>query len=136
MCKACELLVEKKTDIRFGDWTNKDVRDVKRAFFSGAANTKLTIAITLCSFCAQVEELNPMQLLTAKPVIYLVNVSQDDYIRKKNKWYALSADQVCRIDPGSTCPLVCPFPEHRSHPPRIHGQIRISRALSAPSAPT
>ena len=27
-----------------------------------------------------------MQLLTAKPVIYLVNVSQDDYIRKKNKW--------------------------------------------------
>ena len=29
-----------------------------------------------------------MHLLTAKPVIYLVNVSQDDYIRKKNKWYA------------------------------------------------
>jgi obg-like ATPase 1 len=27
-----------------------------------------------------------MQLLTAKPVIYLVNVSQEDYIRKKNKW--------------------------------------------------
>jgi len=48
---------EKKTDIRYGDWAPKDV-----------------------------EELNTMQLLTAKPVIYLVNVSQDDYIRKKNKW--------------------------------------------------
>lgn len=29
-----------------------------------------------------------MQLLTAKPVIYLVNLSEPDFIRKKNKWLA------------------------------------------------
>lgn len=27
-----------------------------------------------------------LQCLTAKPVVYLVNMSQDDYIKKKNKW--------------------------------------------------
>ena len=27
-----------------------------------------------------------LQLLTAKPVVYLVNLSEKDYARKKNKW--------------------------------------------------
>jgi len=35
---------------------------------------------------AEVEILNQMQLLTAKPVIYLVNMTANDYIKKKNKW--------------------------------------------------
>lgn len=30
--------------------------------------------------------MNGLQLLTAKPVTYLVNLSEKDYIRKKNKW--------------------------------------------------
>jgi obg-like ATPase 1 len=29
---------------------------------------------------------NGLSLLTAKPVTYLVNLSEKDYIRKKNKW--------------------------------------------------
>lgn len=33
----------------------------------------------------QVEVINPLFLLTAKPVVYLVNLSEKDYIRKKNK---------------------------------------------------
>jgi len=35
--------------------------------------------------CAQVETINPLLLLTAKPVVYLVNLSEKDYIRQKNK---------------------------------------------------
>jgi len=35
-----------------------------------------------------IEILNTWQLLTAKPVVYLVNVSAKDYVRKKNKWLA------------------------------------------------
>ena len=31
------------------------------------------------------EVINPLFLLTAKPVVYLVNLSEKDYIRKKNK---------------------------------------------------
>lgn len=34
----------------------------------------------------EIEYINNKQLLTAKPVIYLVNLSQKDYIRKKNKF--------------------------------------------------
>ncbi|KAJ5946633.1 Obg-like ATPase 1 [Penicillium verhagenii] len=44
-------------DIRQGDWTPKEV-----------------------------EAINPLFLLTAKPVVYLVNLSEKDYIRKKNKY--------------------------------------------------
>lgn len=34
----------------------------------------------------EVDVINTLQLLTAKPVTYLVNLSEKDYIRKKNKW--------------------------------------------------
>ena len=34
----------------------------------------------------QIDVVNSLQLLTAKPVTYLVNLSEKDYIRKKNKW--------------------------------------------------
>ncbi|PQE06564.1 Obg-like ATPase 1 protein [Rutstroemia sp. NJR-2017a WRK4] len=33
----------------------------------------------------EVETINPLFLLTAKPVVYLINLSEKDYIRKKNK---------------------------------------------------
>ncbi len=33
----------------------------------------------------QVEVINPLFLLTAKPVVYLVNLSEKDYLRQKNK---------------------------------------------------
>lgn len=34
----------------------------------------------------QVEVINPLFLLTAKPVVYLVNLSERDYVRQKNKY--------------------------------------------------
>ena len=34
----------------------------------------------------KIDVVNGLQLLTAKPVTYLVNLSEKDYIRKKNKW--------------------------------------------------
>eukprot|EP01095_Lingulamoeba_sp_RSL-Kostka_P002747 TRINITY_DN13669_c0_g1_i1.p1 TRINITY_DN13669_c0_g1~~TRINITY_DN13669_c0_g1_i1.p1 ORF type:complete len:459 (+),score=164.50 TRINITY_DN13669_c0_g1_i1:197-1378(+) len=34
----------------------------------------------------QVDVLNPLQLLSAKPIIYLINMSPKDFVRKKNKW--------------------------------------------------
>lgn len=34
----------------------------------------------------EIDVINEMKLLTAKPVTYLVNLSERDYIRKKNKW--------------------------------------------------
>ncbi|CAI5500664.1 unnamed protein product [Closterium sp. Naga37s-1] len=37
---------------------------------------------------ADTEVLNTFQLLSAKPVVYLVNLTEKDYQRKKNKWLA------------------------------------------------
>lgn len=34
----------------------------------------------------EIEMLNPYCFITAKPVVYLVNLSAKDYERKKNKW--------------------------------------------------
>ena len=34
----------------------------------------------------EIEFVNKMYLLTAKPVIYLVNLSEADFLKKKNKW--------------------------------------------------
>jgi len=56
--KVLELL-ESGKEARFCDWTNKEI-----------------------------DMLNDMLLMTAKPVIFLLNLSEDDYIRKKNKWLA------------------------------------------------
>ena len=50
------------------------------------------LKLTLCilnffhSPFVQIDVVNQLQLLTAKPVIYLVNLSERDYVRKKNKW--------------------------------------------------
>ena len=49
--------LEEDKDVRLGDWSAREI-----------------------------EILNSWQLLTAKPCVYLVNMSAKDYIRKKNKF--------------------------------------------------
>ncbi|KAI9300700.1 GTP-binding protein YchF [Cunninghamella echinulata] len=49
--------VKSGKDVRHGTWSNKEI-----------------------------EVINSLHLITAKPVIYLVNISEKDYLRKKNKW--------------------------------------------------
>jgi obg-like ATPase 1 len=39
--------------------------------------------------CDQIEYINPLFLLTAKPVVYLCNVSENDYVKKKTKKYLM-----------------------------------------------
>jgi len=55
--KCLHMLQEDKKEIRFGEWK-----------------------------AAEIEILNTLQLLTAKPVIFLANMSPKDFIRKKNKF--------------------------------------------------
>lgn len=45
--------------------------------------------------------LNQHLFLTAKPVIYLVNLSEKDYIRKKNKWLKNIKEWIDITDPGA-----------------------------------
>ncbi|KAI3764248.1 hypothetical protein L2E82_14254 [Cichorium intybus] len=57
VCLKVKAWLESEKDIRLGDWK-----------------------------AAEIEILNTFQLLTAKPVVYLVNMNEKDYSRKKNKF--------------------------------------------------
>ncbi|KAF9965476.1 hypothetical protein BGZ70_004783 [Mortierella alpina] len=75
--KVLKMVSEDHKDVRTGDWNNKEV-----------------------------EVINPLMLLTAKPVIYLVNLSETDFIRKKNKWLAKIHAWVQNNNPGD---VLIPF---------------------------
>ncbi|KAF9267683.1 hypothetical protein L218DRAFT_854459 [Marasmius fiardii PR-910] len=75
--KIYKVLTEDKKDVRKHDWNNKEI-----------------------------EVVNGLQLLTAKPVTYLVNLSEKDYIRKKNKWLTKIKAWIDENNPGD--PLI-PF---------------------------
>merc|ERR1712241_983652 len=49
-----------------------------------------------------IEVLNKHLFITAKPMIYLANLSEKDFIRKKNKWLVKIKEYVDKNDPGAT----------------------------------
>ncbi|MGH0120381.1 UNVERIFIED_CONTAM: hypothetical protein FKN15_039184 [Acipenser sinensis] len=78
MCKIKNWVIDEKKHVRFcRDWNEKEI-----------------------------DVLNKHLFLTSKPMIYLVNLSEKDYIRKKNKWLAKIKEWVDKHDPGA---LVIPF---------------------------
>ena len=50
-------------------------------------------------------------LFTAKPVVYLVNISKDDYVSKKNKWLGKIKTLVDEKCPGKIIPFSAEFEE-------------------------
>jgi len=72
LCKIKKLLVEDKKHIRFGDWN-----------------------------AVEIEVLNKYLFITSKPMIYLANLSEKDFIRKKNKWLPKIKEYVDKNDPGA-----------------------------------
>jgi len=60
----------------------------------------------------EVEVINPLFLLTAKPVVYLINLSEKDYVRKKNKYLAAVAEWIKKNSPGDpVIPISVSFEE-------------------------
>jgi len=72
LCKIKKLLVDDKKHIRFGDWN-----------------------------AVEIEVLNKYLFITSKPMIYLANLSEKDFIRKKNKWLPKIKEYVDKHDPGA-----------------------------------
>jgi obg-like ATPase 1 len=75
--KIKKVLVDEKRHVRFGTWNAADI-----------------------------EVLNKYLLITSKPMLYLVNLSEKDYIRKKNKWLPKIKEYVDKHDPGA---MIIPF---------------------------
>ncbi|XP_065656638.1 obg-like ATPase 1 isoform X2 [Hydra vulgaris] len=71
--RIVKLLVEDEVHLRFvKDWANNEI-----------------------------EYLNKHLPITAKPMLYLVNLSESDYFRKKNKWLAKIKAWIDENDPGA-----------------------------------
>ncbi|KAJ3562707.1 hypothetical protein NP233_g9406 [Leucocoprinus birnbaumii] len=75
--KVYKVLTVDEKDVRKAEWTNKEI-----------------------------DVVNSLQLLTAKPVTYLVNLSEKDFLRKKNKWLPKIKAWIDENNPGD--PLI-PF---------------------------
>jgi len=71
LCKVNAALEEGK-HVRFLDWNDKEVWILNKHLF-----------------------------LTSKPMIYLLNLSKKDYLRKKNKWLGPIKQKVDEIDKGA-----------------------------------
>jgi len=81
--KALEWL-KQGNDIRNGDWSTKEY-----------------------------ELINDLLLLTSKPIIYIVNLSIEDYLRQKNKWLAKVKNWITEHSPDSVMmPVSVSFEQH------------------------
>ncbi|KAJ3181840.1 Obg-like ATPase [Gaertneriomyces sp. JEL0708] len=54
----------------------------------------------------EVDVINSMQLLTAKPVVYLCNVSEEEYLQNSNAWIPKIKDWIEKFHPGD---LLIPY---------------------------
>jgi len=53
----------------------------------------------------EMDILNKYLFLTAKPMIYLLNMAKKDYIKKKSKWLMPIKKKIDEVDPGATAIL-------------------------------
>ena len=97
-------LVDSKKDVRFEEWSTAEVHPTKFTHYATTHTHARTHTPTLYPF--QIDVLNKHLFLTSKPVIYLVNLSEKDYIRKKNKWLVKIKEWVDAREPGCT---IIPF---------------------------
>ncbi|XP_073981850.1 obg-like ATPase 1 isoform X2 [Rhodnius prolixus] len=77
LLKIKHVLFEDKHHLRFADWS-----------------------------ATEIEILNKYMFITVKPALYLVNLSEKDYIRKKNKWLPKLKEWIDKNDPGA---MIIPF---------------------------
>lgn len=98
MLKIKDILVDQKRQLRFEDWNAHDVSYL--TLYLSYSHTPLSPLLP------QIETLNKYLFLTSKPVIYLVNLSDKDFIRKKNKWLPKIKEWIDKNDPGA---LLIPF---------------------------
>jgi len=121
-------IISNELRLKDAEWTEKHLTGLKKAFRgTGTLNLadkakKLEIDTVEKAFKAlseeskdirkvpwtpkEIEIINTLQLLTAKNVIYLINLSERDYVRKKNKWLPKIKAWVDENNPGD---LMIPF---------------------------
>lgn len=75
--KVIQILGEERGNLRFADWNEKEIEVLNKHLFN-----------------------------TSKPMVYLLNMAEEDYIKKKNKWLGKVKQWIDEHDVGAT---VIPF---------------------------
>ncbi|KAK0544972.1 hypothetical protein OC844_007409 [Tilletia horrida] len=114
--KVLKLIQEDNRDVRKGDWNSKEASTLPASVLTLVSvleasesfkMTKSALFETLENLITQlIDIINELKLLTAKPVTYLVNLSEKDYVRKKNKWLPKIKEWIDTHNPGD---LLIPF---------------------------
>eukprot|EP00919_Chromeraceae_sp_WS-2016_P046668 GHVR01110761.1.p1 GENE.GHVR01110761.1~~GHVR01110761.1.p1 ORF type:complete len:215 (+),score=35.37 GHVR01110761.1:163-807(+) len=81
--------------------------------------------------CNQVEVINQFNLLTAKPVVYLVNLSEKDFIRQKNKHLKAINTWVTEKCAGSIIPFSAEFEMKLSDCKDDESRLELIKELGA-----
>ncbi|CAF3841639.1 unnamed protein product [Rotaria sordida] len=103
--KVLNALNEEKGSIRFCDWHEREIEVLNKHLFN-----------------------------TSKPMVYLLNMAEEDYIKKKNKWLGKVKQWIDEHDPGAT---VIPFSanyEYRLVDLPDEEREKIIKETGAPSA--
>ncbi|THH21581.1 hypothetical protein EUX98_g8360 [Antrodiella citrinella] len=111
--KVLKVLTVDNLDVRKADWGNKEASTslnarVSSLFCAISYDDKERYAQFITQL-VEIEVVNSLQLLTAKPVTYLINLSEKDYVRKKNKWRILLAKIKAWIDENNPGDPLIPF---------------------------
>lgn len=81
------------------------------------------------------EVINPLNLLTAKPVIFLINLSERDYVRGKNKHLLKTAEWLKANAKGDkVIPLSVSYEERLTQFESEKEALEEAQRLNAPSA--
>eukprot|EP01108_Squamamoeba_japonica_P005881 TRINITY_DN4758_c0_g1_i1.p2 TRINITY_DN4758_c0_g1~~TRINITY_DN4758_c0_g1_i1.p2 ORF type:complete len:343 (-),score=191.76 TRINITY_DN4758_c0_g1_i1:65-1093(-) len=81
----------------------------------------------------EVDELNEMLLLSAKPVIVLVNLSERDYVRRKNKWLGKIKAWVDEHGGDPIIPLSCALEQRYAECATDEERAKLQEEVGAPS---
>jgi len=76
----------------------------------------------------EIEALNDNLLFTSKPVVYLINISQDNYLSKKNKWLIKIKEWITARCPGKMIPFSVEF-EKNLEAKQTTGQSMIDKII-------
>ncbi len=99
--KVEELLVKKKW-VREGDWN-----------------------------LSEIDILNKHLFMTAKPVVYLINISEEEYKKKKNKWLPKIKEWIDKNCPGKMIPFSASFEMSiRSDGTLQHEESAVSKIIN------
>jgi obg-like ATPase 1 len=96
-CKTAQTALEKKTRAKKTKEALMDVECIKKAIEMLENGQEIRTGDWRSS---DISLLNSLNLLTAKPVVYLVNITRKNFAKQQNKWFKGIKEWIAKNSPG------------------------------------